>query len=129
MREWDPSRINNFYSDRSHKNPSEVGSWKRERRKMKFARGRGFSKDAFFQQVVFEESASYGSEKPSGGRGCQEASNPVCLYPPGSLLNLLSCWTLAPPQGQILLLFPETPQHAKCAWACVRVGRKSSDNP
>lgn len=37
LREWDPSRINHFCSDRSHKNPSKVGSWKRERRKMKFA--------------------------------------------------------------------------------------------
>lgn len=26
LREWDPNRINHFCSDRSHKNPSKVGS-------------------------------------------------------------------------------------------------------
>lgn len=122
---WDNGiKVNPFYSDISHKNLSRVGSWERERGKMKIAEGCGFSK-WYFPQAGGLWRICLLQEWETLSRGQQSS-----LYPSDSLQNLLCCWTLAPPQGQITVAFPWAHQkgNTKDSWA-QGVSRKSSDNP
>lgn len=103
-RSWENGiKLNKFYSDISNKGPSRVESWKREREeKWSKLKGVDFVNDAFLRQILFR------SEKPSGGEAVMRRQS--SLYPPGSLLtsSLAFRWTLAPPQEQISVAFPES---------------------